>query len=416
MNFIEQLELINADEEENRLYKEENLSYQNIEEGKNNAIALHNQLLENIVSKLREGNYKTSSLGKYIRVKGQLSDLNTYIHGEKKESYAAFMENLAQLSLRDGIVVDYRLDGDQDFKTRTLNPLKAKQELLFSSPQSLYPELFIYGKVIVPSVKSEIKKDSANKASFESHSGSNKSDIDDILYEIDQMDGIEFEQFCSMLLHANGYSNVQMTKTSGDQGADIIMERDGVKYAVQCKRLNSVVGNSAVQEVFSGKNYYHCHVGVVLTNSDYSSSAIELATNNGIVLWGRKDLINLISNSSMLQTEIIDRPSSPITPPVPSKSLEKGAESYLNVFLYNHGVGSLLSYQENAISGIDTIIKSNVNDEIKVLKLDELSQQLKNDFESVLWKVSEQYCSLTVKSELFSVREEIMRYLNQSRH
>ena len=76
----------------------------------------------------------------------------------------------------------------------------------------------------------------------------------------------------------------------------------------------------------------------------------------------------------------------------------------------------MLSYQENAISGIDTIIKSNVNDEIKVLKLDELSQQLKNDFESVLWKVSEQYCSLTVKSELFSVREEIMRYLNQSRH
>lgn len=115
--------------------------------------------------------------------------------------------------------------------------------------------------------------------------------------DFDKMDGQEFERFCAKLLLKNGYEDVSLTKTSGDQGIDIIAYRDGIKYGIQCKCYSSDIGNSAVQEVFAGKSYYKCNVGIVLTNQHFSASAIQLAENNGVVLWGREDLVRLIKNA-----------------------------------------------------------------------------------------------------------------------
>lgn len=117
-----------------------------------------------------------------------------------------------------------------------------------------------------------------------------------ICSDFDRMDGVEFERYCAKLLMRNGYEDVSLTKTSGDQGIDIIAYRDNIKYGIQCKCYSSDLGNSAVQEVFAGKTFYKCHIGVVLTNQHFSSSAIALAENNGIVLWGREMLLKLIKN------------------------------------------------------------------------------------------------------------------------
>ena len=64
------------------------------------------------------------------------------------------------------------------------------------------------------------------------------------------MDGYAFEHFCADVLTKSGYQNVQVTRGSGDQGVDIISERDGIKYAVQCKNYSQPVGNKAVQEIY----------------------------------------------------------------------------------------------------------------------------------------------------------------------
>ena len=102
--------------------------------------------------------------------------------------------------------------------------------------------------------------------------------------DIDRMDGYEFESFCADLLRKNGYKDVSVTSGSGDQGIDIIAHKDGVKYGIQCKCYTSDVGNKAVQEAYSGKSFYQCHVGIVLTNRYFTNSAKDLAQNNGIVL------------------------------------------------------------------------------------------------------------------------------------
>ena len=76
-------------------------------------------------------------------------------------------------------------------------------------------------------------------------------------------------------------------RTSGDFGVDVIAERDGVVYAIQCKRYHGPVGIDAVQQVYAGRDFYECNVAVVLTNSYFSRAAQRLADKIGVVLWDR---------------------------------------------------------------------------------------------------------------------------------
>lgn len=115
--------------------------------------------------------------------------------------------------------------------------------------------------------------------------------------DFDSMTGLEFEGFCAEILEKNGYDNVSVTRGSGDQGVDIIAYRDGVKYGFQCKCYTADIGNKAVQEIYAGKTYYQCHVGIVLTNRHFTPAAIDLAKKNGIVLWDRSKLLELIEKA-----------------------------------------------------------------------------------------------------------------------
>ena len=53
---------------------------------------------------------------------------------------------------------------------------------------------------------------------------------------LDEMEGVEFEQYCAELLRNRGFIDVKLTKASGDFGVDILAEKDGVTYAIQCRK------------------------------------------------------------------------------------------------------------------------------------------------------------------------------------
>lgn len=118
---------------------------------------------------------------------------------------------------------------------------------------------------------------------------------------IDGMEGHKFELFCAELLRKNGFLEVTVTPGSGDQGVDILAVKDGVKYAVQCKNYASTLDNTPVQEVSAGKQFYGCHVGVVMTNSTFTSGAVQLAAATNVLLWDRKKLDELILNAGGLE-------------------------------------------------------------------------------------------------------------------
>ena len=104
---------------------------------------------------------------------------------------------------------------------------------------------------------------------------------------IDEMEGHDFEYYCADLLKANGFFEVEVTKGSGDFGADILAEKDGITYAVQCKCYDKPIGVKAVQEVYAGRDYYDRMVGVVMTNQYFTQPAVELAGKLNIMLWDR---------------------------------------------------------------------------------------------------------------------------------
>lgn len=110
----------------------------------------------------------------------------------------------------------------------------------------------------------------------------------------DGMDGHDFEYLCAGALRANGYKKVKVTQASGDYGIDILAKKNGVSYAIQCKRYNSPVGNHAVQEAYAGAAYYSSSVPVVLTNQNFTPAARKMADSLGVELWGRSELDALL--------------------------------------------------------------------------------------------------------------------------
>lgn len=121
-------------------------------------------------------------------------------------------------------------------------------------------------------------------------------DVNAELRKIDNMNGLDFEQYVANLLKQNGYNNVQVTKSSGDYGVDITAWLDGEKVVFQCKRYKNNIGLKPIQEVYAGKRHYNADIAIVVTNSYFTQSAIQLAKETDVVLWDRGGLTNLIRN------------------------------------------------------------------------------------------------------------------------
>ena len=113
--------------------------------------------------------------------------------------------------------------------------------------------------------------------------------------QIDKMDGRTFENACADILRDNGFFQVKVTGRAGDGGVDIIAHKNRIKYAIQCKRYKNKLGNSSIQEVFSGKAIYHCDKAVVMTNSYFTKPAVKYAENLSVELWDRDYLKNEFS-------------------------------------------------------------------------------------------------------------------------
>jgi len=111
---------------------------------------------------------------------------------------------------------------------------------------------------------------------------------------LDEIEGHEFEYYCAELLKKRGFEEVSVTKGSGDFGVDVLAEKDGVTYAIQCKAYTSPVGVKAVQEAYAGREYYDRMVGAVLTNQYFTKPAVEAAKKLKILLWDRGYLDSMI--------------------------------------------------------------------------------------------------------------------------
>ena len=121
--------------------------------------------------------------------------------------------------------------------------------------------------------------------------------VDEItIFDADKLDGFSFESFIANMLESNGFTEVSVTRGSGDQGGDILAVRGEEKLIIQAKRfsIDKKVTNSAVQEALGAIAWYNVNKGIVVTNSRFTNSAKELAKKNNIELWDRKTVSELI--------------------------------------------------------------------------------------------------------------------------
>jgi len=113
--------------------------------------------------------------------------------------------------------------------------------------------------------------------------------------ELDQLSGVEFEEFLAGLFRSQGFA-AELTPTTGDYGADLILSKDSRRIAVQAKRYMGSVGVAAVQEALSGMAYYQCHAAWVISTGAFTSNALELAEKSGVKMIGRSEIGNLMAH------------------------------------------------------------------------------------------------------------------------
>ncbi|MEI5995316.1 restriction endonuclease [Candidatus Enterococcus mansonii] len=114
------------------------------------------------------------------------------------------------------------------------------------------------------------------------------------LKDIDLMTGEKFEHYFANLLRKSDYKKVKVTQYQGDQGIDVLAQKENQKIGYQCKRYKKNVGNKAVQEAHAGKSYYDLAEVYVVTNSYFTKSAKELAHKTGVYLIDRDGLYKMI--------------------------------------------------------------------------------------------------------------------------
>ena len=128
-------------------------------------------------------------------------------------------------------------------------------------------------------IKDDINNDSSNNQALTKIS----------IKDIDIMDGYIFEDFLVELFNNLGYESIATPKT-GDQGADLIIKKNGIKTIVQAKRYSSTVSNKAIQEAIAAKQYYNADDSLVVTNNYFTKSAKDLAQKSNVRLWNRDKL------------------------------------------------------------------------------------------------------------------------------
>lgn len=226
-----------------------------------------NDLLNNkekIEKSILELNEKQYSVEKNMNQKEKELKSNIAVLDDKKQLMEKFVkqEDIIYKAIED--------------KKKIYNILEQKNVNLLKNSEMLERQIEEYNKIIKP-LKKQV--DFYKKCNFQ---------------YIDSLDGWEFESFTAELLENLGYSNIIITEGSGDYGIDVVASKDSVNYAFQCKNYSQAVGNKAIQEAYSGKNYYNCHVAIVITNNYFTNSANNQAKANGVVLWDRDKLNELI--------------------------------------------------------------------------------------------------------------------------
>ena len=97
------------------------------------------------------------------------------------------------------------------------------------------------------------------------------------------LSGIEFEQEVGALYRARGYQ-VQSTPISGDQGIDLVMQKDGETTVVQCKSHQKPVGPAVARELFGAMVAVGADNAILACTGGFTRGVKEFVRDKPIIL------------------------------------------------------------------------------------------------------------------------------------
>ncbi len=127
--------------------------------------------------------------------------------------------------------------------------------------------------------KRKVKRLFGNKSKYE-------------LRDFEVMTGKQFEHAIQEILEAKDFKT--RTLPWNDYGADLIAEKEGLRFVIQCKRYSNNVGLEAVQEAYTACRYYGCDKAWVITNSEFTFQAERLAEKIGVRAMNGKELEKIL--------------------------------------------------------------------------------------------------------------------------
>lgn len=100
------------------------------------------------------------------------------------------------------------------------------------------------------------------------------------------MNPIDYEILCAKKLREIGWE----AHASGGQGADVEATKNGIKLVLQCKLYTKSVGKGAVQQINTAKTFYHADYAIVVSNSNFTIEARQIASSTNTILLHHDEL------------------------------------------------------------------------------------------------------------------------------
>lgn len=103
------------------------------------------------------------------------------------------------------------------------------------------------------------------------------------------LSGREFERELGTLFWDAGYY-VQSTPSSGDQGVDLVLEKDGKTTVVQCKSHQNPVGPAVARELYGSLMHFSAPSAILACTGGFTRGVREFVRGKPIVLVSADDL------------------------------------------------------------------------------------------------------------------------------
>ena len=191
----------------------------------------------------------------------------------------------------------------EEMKDESGNRLKSFDEILDTL---LSNKKALASNALFPTEQAEITPDELFGNIFGTKTESKSKSLS--IVDLDRLNPNLFEASIAALYKKQGFE-IYLTPYSNDKGVDVVVLKNGENYLIQVKQTKSLVGNDAIQEVYTAKKYYEVQFKekfnlLTITNNDYSSSAKILAKINDIQLLNRNHLENLLNINEITIQEI----------------------------------------------------------------------------------------------------------------